>query len=441
MFSLVNTVRRIFDSIAGRFKSSRFGRNAFWSLIGAMIMRGLGLLTTILLVRILEVKVFGQFVALQGSLGLFGTFAGLGMGMTITKHLAELKERNPDRASRVMTLCYAFSITSALLMCLVLWFFAESFCEHVFNSTNLLAPFRIALLILFANTVNGLLDSTYQGLEWYQQLATLTGSYGIFYLILAAIGAYFLGLIGAVSALAISRLLIAIAKVICLLCTGISFTFSRMFSELHVLRDYSLPSLASTLVSGPVDWLPAMVFASVPGGYEALGVFGVFNQLKSFILFLPDAVGRTNIPVLADAYGGQDKNRFFVILRRGVLINLLLASLVAIPFLAATKLISSVYGVEYDLDFLLVLIIGLTAVVNASANAQGYAYICSGMVWKDFRFRLSAFVVFLISLYLVRKYSTHLPVGLALLGCAYWLSYLLGLLVRKNFFEERHQVG
>src|ERR1700722_8315688 len=80
---------------------ARIARGTFWMLMGAVISRMLGLLTSILLARILGKIAFGELSIIQSTTGLFGAFAGLGIGITATKYVAEFRESKPVRCGRV----------------------------------------------------------------------------------------------------------------------------------------------------------------------------------------------------------------------------------------------------------------------------------------------------------------------------------------------------
>src|SRR5437879_2227347 len=67
----------------------RLARGTFWSLAGSLISRGLGLLSAILVGRILGKEEFGELGIIQSTIGMFGTLAGFGMGLTANKHVAE----------------------------------------------------------------------------------------------------------------------------------------------------------------------------------------------------------------------------------------------------------------------------------------------------------------------------------------------------------------
>ena len=82
-----------FESFKARITKSplalRLAQGAFWSLSGAVLARGLGLLATIFVARLLGKEGFGALGLIQSTVGMFGVVAGFGMGMTATKNIAE----------------------------------------------------------------------------------------------------------------------------------------------------------------------------------------------------------------------------------------------------------------------------------------------------------------------------------------------------------------
>ena len=61
-------------------------------MAGLLISRGLLLIATVFVARILGKIVYGEFGMIQSTVGMFGVFAGFGMGLTATKHVAEFRQ-------------------------------------------------------------------------------------------------------------------------------------------------------------------------------------------------------------------------------------------------------------------------------------------------------------------------------------------------------------
>ena len=77
----------------------RLARGAFWSLVGTVLSRALSVVSSILVARMLGKVGMGELGMIQSTVGIFSAFAGLGMGVTATKFVAENRTRDPQCAT------------------------------------------------------------------------------------------------------------------------------------------------------------------------------------------------------------------------------------------------------------------------------------------------------------------------------------------------------
>ena len=87
--SLVSTccppfLRPAFNRIESSPIGYRLAKGVFWSMAGAVISRGLMLIATVLVVRMLGKTVYGELGMIQSTVGMFGVFAGFDLGLTAT---------------------------------------------------------------------------------------------------------------------------------------------------------------------------------------------------------------------------------------------------------------------------------------------------------------------------------------------------------------------
>src|SRR5262249_28064949 len=116
MGPLPSVWRRYAARLQGTEVGARLARGAFWSLVGSLGVRGMTLLATVVVVRLLGKEGYGELSVIQSTLGMFEVLAGLGMGLTATKYVAELRQRDPLRAGRVIALsCFAAAAAGLLL--------------------------------------------------------------------------------------------------------------------------------------------------------------------------------------------------------------------------------------------------------------------------------------------------------------------------------------
>jgi len=102
-------LRPALDRIESSPIGYRLARGVFWSMAGAVISRSLMLAATVLVARMLGKTGFGELGMIRTTVGMFGVFAGFGLGLTATKHVAEFRRSDPDRAGRIIGLSGLFA--------------------------------------------------------------------------------------------------------------------------------------------------------------------------------------------------------------------------------------------------------------------------------------------------------------------------------------------
>src|SRR5262249_40861934 len=132
------------DSLGGRL-----ARGAFWSLAGNLVARGFGLLGSIFLARLLGKEAFGALGIIQSTTSLFGLFAGFGMGLTATKHVAEFRSKDPARVANVLADTALFSWVSGGLMAVCLYMLSPWLATHTLAAPNLSGLLQASAPVLF----------------------------------------------------------------------------------------------------------------------------------------------------------------------------------------------------------------------------------------------------------------------------------------------------
>ena len=68
--------------------SNRLFHSASWALVGAVVGRGVTMLTYIIVARLLTQEVYGEFGILRSTINMFTVFAGMGLGSTASKYIS-----------------------------------------------------------------------------------------------------------------------------------------------------------------------------------------------------------------------------------------------------------------------------------------------------------------------------------------------------------------
>ncbi|MGP8236443.1 MAG: oligosaccharide flippase family protein, partial [Limisphaerales bacterium] len=132
---------------------SRLARGTFWSVAGAVLSRALGLVGSVLLARAIGRTPFGELGTIQSTVGLFGTFAGLGLGITATKYVAELRETDKNRCGRVIGLTLSTALAGGAIAGLGLLLFGKWLAIHTLAAPQLASALRWGSLLVLFSTV------------------------------------------------------------------------------------------------------------------------------------------------------------------------------------------------------------------------------------------------------------------------------------------------
>jgi O-antigen/teichoic acid export membrane protein len=393
---------------------SRLARGAFWSAAGALVSRGLGLVASIFVARMLGKVGFGELGIIQSTVGLFGTFAGFGLGLTATKYVAELRLKDPVRAGRIIGLSSLVSWVSGGVMATVLFVVSPWLAMHTLAAPQLAGLLQISALLLLLSALNGAQTGALAGFEAFKRIAHINLAVGIATFPLVVVGVWWRGVEGAVWGLVGSQ------AVNCLLNyrglraeasrAGVPLSYGTCHQERAVLWRFSLPALTSGALVGPVYWLCSAMLVNRPDGYAQMGLFNAANQWFGALLFLPHILGQAALPLLSERLGDNDVTRSAKVLSFYIKLN----TAVVLPLVAVGCLVSPLIMASYGSGFregwpVLVAVL-VTAGFVAVQTPVGQIIAASGRMWLGSVMNLGWAVCFVALTWLLLSWGA---VGLA----------------------------
>ena len=424
------------DSLRGRF-----ARGAVWSLIGAAIAQGANLAASVITARLLGRDQFGEYGIIQSTVGMLGVFAGLGLGLTATKYVAEFRNRNPQRAGRIIALSSAVAIVSGALLALCLLAYAEPLAAKTLNAPALSAELRIASVLLFFNALNGAQTGALSGFEAFRDIARINLIRGLVTFPVTVAAVLLWRLPGAIWALAVT------AAVTCLLsqvalrrqckALGIHTRLWSGWTERRVLWTFSTPAFLSGALVGPAIWAANTMLVNQPGGYAEMGLFGAASQWRNAIAFVPSVLAQFALPILSNLNGARDTSRYGKALRWNLILTAAAATAVAIPVALGAPLIMRLYGHGFQQGWLVLVLSAATAVISCINVVAGTAILSAGSVWVGFVFNGMWAAVLLAGCY--RLIPTHLALGLAGSMLAAYLAHTAWLTLYLRYRMARSQ--
>lgn len=404
----------------------RLARGAFWSLLGTLISQGLGLAALVLVARMLGKEGFGELGVIQNTVGMFGVFAGFGLGVTATKHVAEFRVKDPEKAGRIMTLCGLVAVGSGGLMALVLMLSAPWLAAHTLAAPHLSDLLQIGAGLLFLNALNGTQTGALAGFEAFRNITTVNLWAGLTKFPLMVGGAYVAGVTGAVWGLVASTGINWLLNHLALRRearrAGVSFQLLRgCGQEWRVLHGFSLPALLSGAMVVPVQWASMAMLVNQPGGYAEMGVYNAALVFKGIMMFLGTTMSAPLLSMVAYEKASS-KSRLSKV---NILLTWGLGVFFALPLLCFPELAQMLYGEKFnDVSFkhTFVLIVFITCIM---VYKQGLArvLIASSLLWWSFLSNLIWGILVLVSAFFLVKWGA---VGLAV---AFAIAYVFNTLV------------
>lgn len=378
----------------------RIAKGAFWSIAGAVISRALMLVASIVVARILGKTGFGEMGIIQATVGMFGVFAGFGLGLTSTKYVAEFRQSDPERAGRIIGLSGLVALATGGLMALGLLFFAPWLAEHTINAPHLTGVLRIAALILFISALNGAQTGALSGFEAFKTIAYVNFFIGMISFPILVLGTYLGGLTGAVWALAINLCFNWLINHLALRREArrfkVPFTLRKCGREMPIIWKFSLPAVLAGSMVGPVNWLCATFLVNQPDGFGEMGIFNAANQWYAMLMFLPGLLGGVVLPVLSERLGQKDTNQSM----KTMLLAMKANALVVMPLVLIVGIFSpyimSLYGTGFKDGWPTLIVILLTTALISIQTPVGQIIAASGKMWIGFVMNLGWAITFIM---------------------------------------------
>ena len=386
--SLGSLVRDRLQGLTGTATRRRLARGAFWGSVGFVLARGVAIAVSFVLARLLGQAGFGEYGMINSTAGMIGGLAGMGIGTTVVKHVAELRTADRDRAGRILALSVAVAWASAFLYAAAFVGLAPWLAARTLAAPHLAPLLQISALTVAFGVINSVQVCSLTGCEAFRTNTQLGVLCSLLQSGLVSLGAWRWGLAGAVAALAVSM----VATV------GITGVFVRREwrrfqlkllwrearAEWRVLRDFSLPTFLSGISVGPVLWGCSAFLANRPGGYSELGVYNAANQWQQVIQFLPGLLGTALLPVLSDKCGRGDWTGSLAVMWKMIRIYAVIVFPLAAGLALASPWIMRGYGESFAGGSGVLVLSVITAALVAVMNPLGHLLAAGNRMWIGF---------------------------------------------------------
>lgn len=325
----------------------RFARGAFWSVAATAVSQGLGLLSYVVVARVLTQAGFGELGIVQSTVGMFGVFAGMGLGLTATKHVAEHRETDPVRAGSIIGLALRAAALTAGVCAVAFGLAAPFLAARTLDAPHLVPELRIGCVLLFLQAIDGVQAGALAGFEAFSAIARTNLFRGIANFTLVTAGVILWGLRGALCGLAgaaaVGLLVNHLALKSQMRWSGVVVRRGSLRCELPVLWKFAFPAFLSGAMVSPANWIARAFLVNVPGGYLQIAVFTAAERFQHVANTASRTMGAALLPMLASKSGRQSE----ILARGNILLSWIIGTAVVLPLLCYPEVVGLVFGSQY----------------------------------------------------------------------------------------------
>ncbi|GMN99848.1 oligosaccharide flippase family protein [Parageobacillus thermoglucosidasius] len=414
--SLVDSIYNIYSKYNNRsWLLSRFINAISWGIIGTIFSKASLFISNIIIARVLGTTQYGEYSIINSTINLFASFAGVGLGLTAVKYVAEFKSKDLKKTGDIISVTLLFSILTGFLMMVAVFFLSDFISQYILSAQHINPILKISAPMLLFFTVTGVLTGIIQGLELFKSLAVINIGTGFISLLLVTVGVYFYGIIGVVVANVIIQFIILVifAYVVFneLRKRKINLSFVKSRTEYRVLLKFSFPAFVSNVLVVPVIWIGHSILVNQPNGYSELGVFNAAYQWQTILLFIPTVIGTSITPIMSERFGNGDIQA----VRKSTKIIMALSIFIVVPIAIALSSISpwimGQYGEEFTSGWKVLTIVLITVCVMSIQMPVGNLITASGKMWAGLGLNGAWAFLFLTSFAFLKTYGA---IGMAL---------------------------
>lgn len=363
----------------------RFLRAVGWAAAGSVAAQALAIPAAYITARLLGKLRLGQVAIVHSTVGLFGQLAGLGLGLTATKHVAEMRHSAPERAGRIIALTLASSAATggiAALTCVIL---ARWLADDVLHSPGVDIYLYWGALLLLVRTLAGTQSGVLLGFEAFETRAKIDFVRALALVALSPLLVWKLGVTGAlvsgIAEAALGVLLMAFALRRECRKAGIVVAWRDAWLERQTLWSFSLPSFLARSTGAPVMWVMTAILVNQPGGTGELGLYNAANRWRRGVSVMPGWVGQSVLPIMSSQFGVQAREGVWRSLRMSILAIAAIVLPLGAILAAFSRQLMAWNGREFESAGLLMVTCLVVAVIEALAVPLARCVQASGHAW------------------------------------------------------------
>ncbi len=426
-------IRLIFNRVNQSSFAKKVLYGSFWMTFGTLISRGLLTLASIVLARILTVNEYGEFGMIKSTIDNFLIFASLGIGLTTTKYVSELKDHDKAGTSSILGASLSLVILLSTFVALLIALFSGIISADLLNNKGLQLPLVIGSFTLMFVALNGTQMGALLGFQAYKKNAVSNLLQGLFLFSGLIIGGYYGSVSGALLGNLIAIFLVSIVLQKLLRNEGkihqVSANLKNWKQNVKTIYKFAIPASLSTLIVAPTIWVLNTMLVNQQDGYGELGLYTAVIIFSTAIQMFNGSISNVLLPIFLSKSEEKTPKKEFFNYFGGWIISICLA----FPLLLFPEIVSAILGGKYGEEEI-VPILGMSIIstlIIANRGGVSRDLIIKNKMWLSVfsmgQWALTNLVIF----YFLKSYGAF---GFAF---SYMAAYLLNYLIFVPFFISK----
>lgn len=376
---------------------------------------------------------YGEYGILKSTINNFLIFATMGIGLTTTKYISELKIRDKKSASSILGTSLLAVLVLGIFIAISISLFAKTIALNYLGDLKYASHLYIVSLILLLSAVNGVQLGALLGFQNYKNVSISNMLQGVLLFFGLTIGAYTHGVMGVMYGNLIA--LIFLSFIIYYLLfkeyknNGIKPSLSTWKESLKKIYKFAIPASLSTLIVAPTIWLLNTILVEEENGYVELGMYSAVVVFTMALQMINGSLNKVLLPIfLSEETKNSPKKEFLNYFSAWYVSIVLGLILMVFP-----EIVSMILGNKYsysELQFILPFALLSTLII---ANRQGISrdLIMQNKMW------LSVFSMgqWAITTYIAFGYLKHL--GAVGFSISFFIGYAINYLLFLPFFIKK----
>jgi O-antigen/teichoic acid export membrane protein len=381
------------------------------------------LVSMVVAARLLGTEEFGELGVIRNTTLVFTTIAGIGLGVTATKHVAQCRETDPDRAGRIIGQSAGFAFVIGASGATILAIFAPWIASTLFAAPHLDGLLRLGAAMLLFSALIAAQRGALSGFEAFRARSAVDLVMGLITLPAVVAGVVLWGLPGAVGGLVVSQTISWFVSSVVLH----QVARRRVMNEIRLLWSFSLPATINSAMFTPVNWVATVILVHQVDGYREMGLFNAANQVFVGLSMFPQLLGQVVLPMLSNLRGLGDRARYTKLMRVAVAANLGVLVVAAVPLVLLAGPVMGVFGEDFVAGARTLVVLVLAAILMGAGQVLTHSIVANGRVWISVGINVLGAAALIALTWLLRSHgalglaiATAVAYGIRFGLCAVW---------------------